>query len=465
MNIALSFIVLSACIALGKILGQTKICGISLGATWILFVGIVFAHFGYGLDTTVLHYFKEFGLILFVYSIGMQVGPSFFSSFRTGGLKLNLLAVLTVLGGVLVAWALIKLTGTDAPTMVGIMSGAVTNTPGLGAAQQAYADATGGDPGSIALGYAVAYPLGVIGCILSFVLIKSIFYRKPRFVVPSVQTHAQKAPAYVPELSKGKIVSRKIFVSKRKLNGMSLGKLEFEKYLGAQVLRIRRAGISISVGKDTILQMGDVVTVAGPELSVDAMEKVLGNSLKKLDTPNLIPIFAGIALGCLLGSVPIHIPGVPQPIKLGLAGGPLIVSILIGAFGPRLKVVTYTTTSANLMIREIGICLFLACVGLEAGGEFVDTIVNGGGLVWICYGALITLLPLLLVGLIGKLMKVDYYTLIGVLSGACTNPPALSFASEQEKNGDKAAVGCATVYPLAMFLRVLAAQMMVLFML
>ena len=459
MSIALSIIVLSAVIALGKLLGSFKISGISLGVTWILFVGIVFAHFGYNLDPNILHFMKEFGLILFVYSIGMQVGPGFFSSFRSGGIRLNLLAFLVVMSAVLVTYALIRITGTDAPTMVGVMSGAVTNTPGLGAAQQAYADATGGNPADIARGYAVAYPLGVVGCILSFVFLKAVFYKKEQ-PLPARNTEPVKVAI------SGNLVQRKVVISKRKLNGRTLGSLEFEKYLGATVTLIRRAGVSIKADKDTILQFGDVVTVTGSEGSVEAMEKVLGNSLKRLDTPNLIAIFAGIALGCAIGIIPIQIPGFPQPVKLGLAGGPLIVSILISRFGPNLKIVTYTTTSANLMIREIGISLFLACVGLEAGNGFVDTIVNKGGYVWIAYGAIITLVPLLIGGVIGKVfMKLRYNTLIGVLSGASTNPPALAFAGEQDKSGDEAAVGYATVYPLTMFLRVLAAQMMVLLML
>lgn len=462
MTIGLSIIILSTVIALGKILGRCKVAGISLGVTWILFVGIIFSHFGYNLDPKILHFMKEFGLILFVYSIGMQVGPSFFSSFRAGGLKLNLLASMVVAAGVGVTYAIIKITGTDAPTMVGVMSGAVTNTPGLGAAQQAYADATGTGSTTIALGYAVAYPLGVVGCILSFIALKAILFRNERpLTVKNAAIPATGATEHV----NGRYVQRKVIISKRKLNGIALGKLEFERYLGANITQIRRAGIIIEARQDSILQLGDVVTVVGNEHSVAAMEKVLGNSLKRLDQPNLIAIFAGIALGCALGSIPIHFPGIPQPVKLGLAGGPLIVSILMGHFGPRLRIVTYTTTSANLMIREIGISLFLACVGLEAGNGFVDTIVNKGGYIWIGYGALITVVPLLLCGLIGKtVMKVRYSTLIGVLSGASTNPPALAFAGEQDKNSDEAAVGYATVYPLTMFLRVLAAQLMVLFM-
>lgn len=460
MSLALSFIIISTVIALGKILGRCKIFGISLGVTWILFVGIVFSHFGYVLDSSILHFLKEFGLILFVYSIGMQVGPSFFSSFRAGGVKLNALATLVVLFGVLTTCAIIFITGKEPSTLVGVMSGAVTNTPGLGAAQQAYLDSTGNSAADIALGYAVAYPLGVVGCILSFIFMKFVFYSGAKATEKPVE-RLQSVPV---SLEKGsKYIQKKYIISKRKLNGMQLGKLEFDKYIGATITKIRRAGIEIAATEQTILQLGDIVTAVGPELAVNNLEKVLGNSVKRLDEPNLIAIFAGIALGCALGSIPISFPGIPQPVKLGLAGGPLIVAILMGYFGPRFKIVTYSTTSANLMIREIGISLFLACVGLEAGTGFVDTLVNKGGFVLILYGAFITLIPLLLCGMIGKfLMKIDYNTLIGVLSGSCTNPPALAFAGEQDKNSDRAAVGYATVYPLTMFLRVLSAQLMIL---
>lgn len=464
MNIAVSIIILSIVIALGKILGTTKFCKISIGGTWILFVGIVFSHFGYRLDPQILHFMKEFGLILFVYSIGMQVGPSFFSSFAAGGLKLNALATVIVGLAVIVTIVLTRITGTPIETMVGIMSGAVTNTPGLGAAQQAYSDVHGTGAGSIALGYAVAYPLGVIGCILSLLTIKAFF--KDGNALSTAAEHkssGNKDNFEAEETDKGgNFTHKKIIISKRKLNGQVLGKLAFDKYLGATVTSIRRAGISIAPTANTRLQLGDIVTVVGSETAVANVEKVLGNSQKRLDQPNLIAIFAGIALGCLLGSIPFNIPGVPQPVKLGLAGGPLIVSILISHFGPKLKIVTYTTTSANLMIREIGISLFLACVGLEAGAGFVDTIVNKGGYIWIMYGAVITVVPLLIAGIIGRLMKINYNTLIGVLSGASTNPPALAFAGEQAKDSDEPAIGYATVYPLTMFLRVLVAQMMIL---
>ena len=382
-GIAHILIIISIVIALGRILGKTKICGISFGVTWVLFVGILFGHHGLTIDHNLIHFLKEFGLVLFVYSIGLQVGPGFFSSFRSGGLALNGLAVFVIATGVLVTIGIYFLTGIPATTITGIMSGAVTNTPGLGAAQQTYFDITGNTANDMAQGYAVAYPLGVIGCILSFILIRIVLYR-----VSGAE-------------------SRSAVHNERKTAG-----------------------------------------------------EVRGNS----DQPNLIPIFIGIALGCILGSIPISLPGIPQPVKLGLAGGPLIVSILISRFGPRFHIITYTTPSANLMIREIGISLFLTCVGLEAGEGFVDTLVHGDGMKWIVYGALITVIPVLAGGFIGKyVLRLDYNTLTGVLSGACTNPPALAYASEQDRDSDKTGVAYATVYPLSMFLRVLAAQLMVLF--
>ena len=376
-------IIISIVIALGRILGKTKICGISFGATWVLFVGILFGHYGLTIDHELIHFLKEFGLVLFVYSIGLQVGPGFFSSFRSGGLALNGLALFVIATGVLVTIGIYFLSGIPATTITGIMSGAVTNTPGLGAAQQAYFDTTGNTATDMAQGYAVAYPLGVIGCILSFVLIRMMLYR-----------------------------------------------------------------------------------ISGVHSNIASHNKVetKGSFQNNPDQPNLIPIFLGIALGCILGSIPISFPGIPQPVKLGLAGGPLIVSILISRFGPKFHIITYTTPSANLMIREIGISLFLACVGLEAGDGFVDTLIHGDGMKWILYGALITVIPLLAGGLAGRyILKLDMNTLTGVLSGACTNPPALAYASEQDRDSDKTGVAYATVYPLSMFLRVLAAQLMVLF--
>lgn len=475
-GVAHSILILALVIALGKWLGRGKIAGVSLGVTWVLFVGILFSHFSMTLNGDLLHFMKEFGLILFVFSIGLQVGPGFFSSFKAGGVKLNFLAFLVCSLGALTAILLHKFTGTPVTTMTGIMSGAVTNTPGLGAAQAAYSDMFGSNAPEIALGYAVAYPLGVVGAILSFILIRHTCYRKGTVVSAVVkkaevidfkaeESEAEKAIiSKHAEAATTKFISRRILISKRSLNGRHLGDLHFEENLGASITRIRRSGLDLRASEDFRLQYGDLVTVVGSKESVASVEKVLGNSLKRLDEPNLIPIFFGISLGVILGSIPIAFPGMPQAVKLGLAGGPLVASILISYFGPQMKVVTYTTASANLMLREIGICIFLACVGLEAGSGFVDTIVNKGGYMWIFYGALITMVPLTVCGLIGRyLMKVNYNTLIGVLSGSSTNPPALAFANEQDKSSDEAAVGYATVYPLSMFLRVLIAQMMILF--
>lgn len=467
-GVAHSIVILALVIAFGKMLGKVKVSGVSFGVTWVLFVGIVFSHFGMSLDPNLIGFMKEFGLILFVYSIGLQVGPGFFASLKSGGIGLNMLAMLVIVLGVAITLGLHYLTGVPVTTMTGIMSGAVTNTPGLGAAQQAYSDTFGVSDPSIALGYAVAYPLGVIGCILSFMFMKAVFYRKP-FSRPDrhAASHQEEVDPKVLEaeshLSDKKFISRRIIISKRSLNGVVLGKLGLETVMGATVTRIRRAGIELRATPQIRLQYGDQVTVVGSEQSIAAVEKVLGNSRKRLDEPNLVPIFIGIALGCLLGSIPINIPGIPQPIKLGLAGGPLVVSLLMSHFGPQFKVITYTTASANLMVREIGISIFLAAVGLEAGTGFVDTIVHKGGYIWIAYGAIITVVPMLIAGLVGRfVMKVDYNTLAGVLSGSSTNPPALAFASEQDKDSDAAAVGYATVYPLSMFFRVLFAQLMIL---
>lgn len=541
-GVAHSVLILSLVIAFGIMLGKIKVAGISLGVTWILFVGIVFGHFDLNLDEHLLHFLKEFGLILFVYSIGLQVGPGFFSAFKKGGFTLNVLAVLVVFISVLITVALHFITGIPITTMVGILSGAVTNTPGLGAAQQANSDLNGIDAPEIALGYAVAYPLGVIGCILALLALKYLLHINTRkeeaeaeqglghlqeltvrpvsveirneavdgktikeikpllnraFVISHIRhrdsenevelvnadtvLHLQDQILFISnpkdmeaiiaffgrqisaewEQDK-KLISRRILITKPELNGKSLAQLKIRNNFGASITRINRSGVDLVATPHLQLQMGDRVTIVGSELAVSHTEKVLGNSLKRLNHPNLIPIFLGIALGCILGSLPFMFPGIPQPVKLGLAGGPLIVSILISRFGPQYKLITYTTMSANLMIREIGISLFLACVGLGAGKGFVDTIIHEGGYVWIAYGAIITIVPLLVGGLIGRYAwKLNYYTLIGVLSGTNTNPPALAYSSELT-SCDAPAVGYATVYPLAMFLRVLTAQLLIL---
>ena len=542
-GVAHSVLILSLVIAFGILLGKIKVAGISLGVTWILFIGIVFGHFSLNLDEHLLHFLKEFGLILFVYSIGLQVGPSFFSAFKRGGFTLNMLAVGTIFISVIITVILHFTTDTPITTMVGILSGAVTNTPGLGAAQQANSDLNGIDAPEIAVGYTVAYPLGVVGAILSLLALKYILHIN----TSKEETDAEKGLGHLSELTihpitleikneaingktikdirpllnrnfvisrirhhKGNqdvelvnaetvlhlndkiliisspididaitaffgkqiemeweqlnknLISRRILITKSELNGKMLSQLKIRKNFGASVTRVNRSGVDLVASPQLQLQMGDRVTVVGSELNVSHAEKILGNSLKRLNHPNLIPIFIGIALGCILGSIPFMFPGIPQPVKLGLAGGPLIVSILISRFGPQYKMITYTTMSANLMIREIGISLFLACVGLGAGNGFIEKVFNEGGYIWIAYGAIITVLPLLLMGLFGRyICKLNYYTLIGVLSGANTNPPALAYSSDLT-SCDAPAVGYATVYPLAMFLRVLTAQMLIL---
>lgn len=542
-GVAHSVLILSLVIAFGIMLGKIKISGISLGVTWILFVGILFGHFNLNLDEHLLHFLKEFGLILFVYSIGLQVGPGFFSAFKKGGFTLNMLAIGAIFISVIITVILHFTTGTPITTMVGILSGAVTNTPGLGAAQQANSDLNGIDAPEIAMGYAVSYPLGVVGAILSLLALKYILNITP----PQEEADAEKGLGHLQELTvrpvtlaikneaihgkaikeirplvnrnfvisrirhhdgqqevelvnsetilhiddkilvisnpidieaitvffgkqvemeweqlNKKLVSRRILITKPELNGKMLSQLKIRNNFGASITRINRSGVDLVASPHLQLQMGDRVTVVGSELAVSHAEKVLGNSMKRLNHPNLIPIFIGIALGCILGSIPFMFPGIPQPVKLGLAGGPLIISILISRFGPQYKMITYTTMSANLMIREIGISLFLACVGLGAGKDFIETIVNEGGYIWIAYGDLITAVPLLLMGIIGRyICKLNYYTLIGVLSGANTNPPALAYSNDLT-SCDAPAVGYATVYPLAMFLRVLTAQLLIL---
>ena len=533
--------ILALVIALGIMLGKVKIAGVSLGVTGILFVGIAFSYFGMNIDEHLMHFLKEFGLILFVYSIGLQVGPGFFSSFRKGGITLNKLAVLVVALGVVTTVALYYVTGLPMTTMVGVMSGAVTNTPGLGVAQQAFSDLhAGADAPDIATGYALAYPLGVIGAILTLLalryllridvrqeeeaaglgtdVLKDLTTRRISVEIcnPAVEGKSISGirrlalrdfvvsricrPGEAPELADAattlrcgdrillvaapkdaealvallgrevdvgpmmpdrKMISRRILITKPELNGKTLAELRIRSTSGVTITRINRSGIDLVAAGNLQLQLGDRVTVVGPELSVAHAERLFGNSLKRLNHPNLIPIFIGIALGVVLGSISFWIPGVPQPVKLGLAGGPLIVAILIGRYGPHYRLITYTTMSANLMLREVGISLFLAGVGLGAGEDFVPTLV-AGGYVWIAYGAVITIVPLLLAGLFGRFYyKLNYYTLIGVLSGASTNPPALAYSTEQTTS-DAPSVGYATVYPLSMFLRVLAAQLLIL---
>ena len=541
-SIAQSVLVIALVITIGITLGKLKFRGISLGITWILFVGIALSHFGMTINPEIRHFAQEFGLILFVFSIGLQVGPSFFSSFKQGGMQLVGCAAAIVLLGVATAGVIHLVTGTPIPTMVGILSGAVTNTPGLGAAQAAYADTTGIQDPNIAMGYAVAYPLGVVGIIFSLIglryLLRINFEKENEGLAALSQEHKMaekfsveftnqlldgRSVEYIRDLinrqfvisrvlpTKGELmmadgetklhvgdrlrlicqaedteaiiaflghtvemsdeewghntpnatfISRRILITKPEINGKKFIDLRLRTKYGITLTRVNRAGVDLIPYQGLELQVGDRVMVVGPEKAVDKVATVLGNSLKKLNEPNLVTIFVGIALGVLLGSIPLL--NVPQPVKLGLAGGPLILAILIGRFGAHFHLVTYTTMSANLMLREIGIALFLACVGLGAGEGFVDAVV-GGGYRWIGYGAIITILPLLIVGTFARLvLKMNYYTLMGMLSGAMTDPPALAYANGVAGN-DMPAVGYSTVYPVVMFLRVLTAQIFILF--
>lgn len=535
-SIANAVVVLALTIAIGLLLNRIKFGSVSLGVTWVLFVGIVLSHLGLTIDPQICHFIKEFGLILFVYSIGIQVGPSFISSLRDGGIKLNMLAVLIIFLGCTICYGIHLITEEPLSTMVGVLSGAVTNTPGLGAAQSVV---SGKEAATMASAYAVAYPLGVVGIILSMLVVRWLFRIKidreaskatrsnePRtvkidvrvtnhaifgktiedigrmtrshFVVARIFDHEnqQRIASGSTELQENDVLrivvssqdmdlvqsligdivkindaewgsasshleKRRIVVTKPELNGKHIGDLHIRENYHVTITRVVRAGIELVATYELRLQMGDVVVVVGRANDLDQVSTILGNSVKRLDRPNLLPIFIGMFLGVVLGSIPIAIPGVPQAVKLGLAGGPLIVAILLAKWGPKYKMVTFTTNSANMMIREIGISLFLASVGLSAGEGFADAIM-GGGYWWVLFGFAITVLPLLIVGIIArKGMKMDYFTLMGLMSGAMTDPPALAYANTVATN-DRAAVAYATVYPLTMFLRIFTAQILAL---
>lgn len=540
-GIAHSIFVLALAIAIGIFLGtKLKIKGITLGITWILFCAIACSHFGMTLDPLVESFAKDLGLILFVYSIGLQVGPGFFSSFGKGGLRLNMLAASIVVLGCVTAYVIHLLSGTDIATMTGVLFGAVTNTPGLGAAQQTYQDMTGVSNPDIASGYAMAYPLGVVGILFSMLLIRWVFrikMDKEEEQVKAEKGEVQQVEHYDMKLTNPQIdglhvrdlgllthvtivvsrvldihgnefmpdaetllhvgdqvrlvtdkknertvfllgekadihwdeqernihlVSQHIVVTKDKINGKQICDLKVRDAFHITITRVRRAGIELLATPDLRLQLGDRLTVVGEKEAVEKIAKAFGNSAKKLDAPNLASLFFGIILGVALGSIPFALPGLSQPFKLGIAGGSLIIAILMGAFGTKWHLVTYTTTSANLMIREIGISLFLASVGFGAGKSFIPTLV-GGGYVWIGYGVIITMVPLLLIGVIARLwLKLDYFTLMGLIAGSTTDPPALAYATSQSSVNDRAAVAYSTVYPLTMFLRVLTGQLMIL---
>ena len=541
-GIAHTLLLFAFVIATGLWLGRFKIKGVSIGTTWILFLGILLSHFGFRGDPTALAFMKDLGLILFVFSIGLQVGPGFFQSFRKGGVTMNLLATGLVLLAVLVTLSIHWITGEKLTTMVGVMSGAVTNTPGLGAAQEALSDVTGGDVSTLASAYAVAYPLGVLGVIFLVILLRGIFkvdldeekarleqeemkshdtarrmhcaVENPavfgkrlsdvtadmhdKFVVSRImrdggisipgpdtvlqhgdrvlivtsQQHVdtvriifgEEVPMHLSDwVHKDEtLVSRRLSITKPAITGTSLRNLHIRAKYGVSVTRVVRAGIELVARPDLILQVGDSILVVGPAEGIEHVAQLVGNKPEDLSHPNLIPIFAGIALGIVFGSIPIAFPGIPQPVKLGLAGGPLIIAILLGYFGPKWRITTYTTLSANMMIREIGICFFLAAVGLGAGEHFVEAVVNGGYW-WILYGALITLIPVLVIGLAARfIFKFNFFQICGLLSGGTTDPAVLAF-SQGAYGSDHISVSYATVYPLTMFLRVLAAQLLVLF--
>ncbi len=516
--------------------------GVSLGLAWILFIGLIFGHFSLNLDEHLLHFLKEFGLILFVYSIGLEVGPSFFSSFKNGGKSLNLLSIIVIALSIITTLAIYSFSGTSITSMAGILSGAVTNTPGLGAAQQAFSDLRHIDAPTIAAGYAIAYPMGVLGVILSFIILrfalridkteedaqakrgfghleamtlntfsikitnKMIFgdtvkevrhILKRDFMIsqihradnsttkemvngqtvlnendvvyvvahPSVQEPliallGEKVDMSWEEFG-NELITRRILVTKPGINGKSISQMQIRSNLGTNITRVNRAGVDLIATPDLKLQLGDRVTVVGTELAISHTEKVLGNQMKRLNYPNLIPIFLGITLGCIVANIPFFIPGINENLRLGLTGGPLVVAILIGYFGPKHNLVTYNTISANLMLREIGICMFLACVGLGTGEQFIQTVATESGMIWILYGIAITMIPIILGGIIGRFVfHINYFTLLGVLAGANTNPSALAYVRDQT-NADAPTVGYANVYPFAMFLRIVTIQIII----
>ncbi|HBI57972.1 MAG: putative transporter [Duncaniella sp.] len=534
MELASTLVLYSFVIAAGVFLGKLKIAGVSLGVTFVLFVGIIMGHFGYVVNPEVLKFVREFGLILFIFSIGIQVGPGFFSSFKKGGVLLNGLAVLIVALNVAITLAIFYIDGnTDITALVGVMSGAVTNTPGLAAAQQ-----TAGNPEAInvmAMGYAAAYPLGVIGIILSMFVLKAIFrinteneikeiehrqedeQQKPlilsfevtnqlingktlfelhqildcdfvvsrlmgedgKVIIPTSKTavhvgdklYVVLGPNDEPRFQsvvgheitmdweevQSAVFSRRIVVTQSKYNGMPLGNLRLHTAYSLNCTRVNRAGVDLLASPGLRLQMGDRLTVVGDLNDIERLGVRLGNSMKRLNHPNLITIFIGILFGIIVGSI-----NVGFGMKLGLAGGPLVVAILLSRFGYKLKLITYTSTSASLLMRELGICLFLASVGISSGRDFAATVFNTTGMWWVIWGFIITLIPLLIVGSIARgVYKINLLTIMGLMSGSCTDPPALAYAGNST-GSDAPAVAYSTVYPLTMFLRVVAAQALIL---
>ncbi len=538
-------------IAVGLYLSRFKFKGVSIGATWVLFVGLIMSHFGFLVNPKVLHFMKEFGLILFVYTIGLQVGPGFFQSFKKGGVLLNVLAICFVLLAVATVISIHFITGEDLTTLTGVMSGAVTNTPGLGAAQQALGDkvaSLGAAPevaaaasAKVASAYAVAYPMGVLGVILLLIFFKAIFKidlqkekeeldaetvtgdtaRRMHCLVDNPAIFGKKVADIVADMDNTLVISRimrdgvitealadnvlqqgdkvllvttqknvdgirivfgkeipmhladwdkvgdkmhskRLIITKSSMTGKNLRSLNIRQTYGVSVTRVIRAGVQLLALPDLVLKMGDTIQVVGTDEHINEVAKLVGNKPESLSHPNLVPIFFGIVLGIIVGTIPFFIPGIPSAIKLGFAGGPLIVAILISYFGPKFRITTYTTLSANMMVREIGIAFFMAAVGLGAGKNFVETFINGG-YIWVLYGTLITMIPVSIICLVGRLFfKLNFYQITGLITGGCTNPPALAF-SQNAYGTDYTSINYATVYPVAMFMRVLVAQLLILF--
>jgi AspT/YidE/YbjL antiporter-like protein len=531
-------VLLSLISAIGLGLGKIRFFGVSLGVTFIFFAGIMAGHFGLSIDAQMLNYAESFGLIIFVYALGLQVGPGFFGSFRAGGVQLNLLALAVVLTGTLMAVAGSFGLNIPLPDMVGILCGATTNTPALGAAQQTLKQMNL-DAASPALGCAVAYPMGVIGVILGILLIRKLFakptdlvcaekenknkpfvaafqvhnpavfgktirevaatstfkfvvsrlWRDGRVSIPTSESVIRQGDRLLVITSErqvaaltllfgeqeekdwnsedidwnaidSQLVSKRIVITRPELNGKKLGSLHLRNTFGINVSRVYRSGVELLATADLTLQMGDRLTVIGEATAIENVAQVLGNAVTDLEAPNLVAVFVGIVLGLALGAVPFAIPGVSMPVKLGLAGGPIIVGILIGTFGPRMHMVTYTTRSANLMLRSLGLSLYLACLGLDAGEHFFETVFRPEGLLWIAVGCVLTIVPVLVVGSFAfKRLKVDFGTTIGMLCGSMANPMALTYANDTVA-GDTPSVSYATVYPLCMFLRVVIAQLL-----
>ena len=531
-------VVISFISAIGLGLGKVRIMGISLGVTFVFFVGILAGHLGFTVDPAMRIYAESFGLVIFVYALGLQVGPGFFSSFHTGGLTLNMLSMGVVVVGTLMAVAFSYATGVALPDMVGVLCGATTNTPALGAAQQTLVQ-LGLDGSTAALGCAVTYPLGVVGVIIAVMLMRKMFVKPgdagaqekedvnkvymaafqvhnpaifgksvkdigaistTRFVISrlwrdghvSIPTSATMlregdrllvitAEKDVPSLTvlfgeqenkdwnkddidwnaiDSELASVRIVVTRPELNGKRLGSLRLRNHYGINISRVYRSGVQLLATPELVLQLGDRLTVVGEAAAIRNVEKVLGNAVKSLNEPNLVVIFIGIVLGLVLGSLPIAIPGISTPVKLGLAGGPIIVGILLGTFGPRLHMITYTTRSANLMLRALGLSMYLACLGLDAGAHFFETVFRPEGVLWIGLGFVLTLVPTLIVGVIAmKWMKIDFGSVFGMLCGSMANPMALNYVNDTV-SGDNPSVAYATVYPLSMFARVILVQVL-----